>query len=176
MWSGWPVGKLAPTLRSVTTRAPSFSASATRARQLSVVRWPRPMRRTGAAAPDRSAAARATSSGAGRGGSGARNRDASGNGGRSAGLDSCSAASRFTYVGPHGAVIAICAALQRASYAAGTDPGWLSHFVYPRTSAPWSEAVWIQSIHGRRFAASHGPVAPRLSIATRSHHALTTAT
>src|SRR3989441_11790864 len=128
-YRGWRVGKLAPTLRSVTTRAPSFSASATRARQLSVVRFPRPTRITGAVAPDRSAAARATSSGAGRGGSGARNLDASGSGGRSPSFDSCSAASRFTYVGPHGAVVAICAALKRASYAAGTDPGWLSHFV-----------------------------------------------
>jgi hypothetical protein len=27
--------------------------------------------------------------------------------------------------------------------------------------APWSAAVWIQSIHGRRFIASTGPVAPR---------------
>jgi hypothetical protein len=32
--------------------------------------------------------------------------------------------------------------------------------------------VWIQSIHGRRFAASHGPVAPRISIGMRSHQAL----
>jgi hypothetical protein len=32
--------------------------------------------------------------------------------------------------------------------------------VYGRISAPWSPAVWIQSIHGRRLAASTGPVAP----------------
>jgi hypothetical protein len=41
-----------------------------------------------------------------------------------------------------------------------------------RTSAPWSWAVWIQSIHGRRFAASTGPVAPSTKTGTRSHHAL----
>ncbi len=39
-------------------------------------------------------------------------------------------------------------------------------------SAPWSEHVCIQSIHGRRFAASHGPVAPMISTGVRSHHAL----
>ena len=38
--------------------------------------------------------------------------------------------------------------------------------------APWSAAVWIQSIHGRRFIASTGPVAPRMRIGMRSHQAL----
>jgi hypothetical protein len=41
-----------------------------------------------------------------------------------------------------------------------------------RTSAPWSRVVWIQSIHGRRFSESSGPVAPSTIIGTRSHHAL----
>jgi len=94
--SGCRVGKFAPTLRSVTARAPSFSASATRARQLSIVRWLRPIMMTGDAAPDRSAAARAIASGAGCGASGARNRDGSGSGGRSPSFASCRAASRFT--------------------------------------------------------------------------------
>ncbi len=38
--------------------------------------------------------------------------------------------------------------------------------------APWSAAVWIQSIQGRRFMASTGPVAPRIRIGMRSHQAL----
>ena len=38
--------------------------------------------------------------------------------------------------------------------------------------APWSRAVWIQSIHGRRLAASTGPVAPITSTGMRSHQAL----
>src|SRR3979490_2338190 len=80
------------------------------------------------------------------------------------------------YVGPRGAVWAMCAARRIASYAAGTEAGWLSHLVKSRTSAAWSEAVWIQSIQGRRFAASQGPVAPRTSIGTRSHQALEIAT
>ena len=42
-------------------------------------------------------------------------------------------------------------------------------------SAPWSRAVWIQSIHGRRLAASTGPVAPSSSTGMRSHQALNTA-
>src|SRR5262249_5150214 len=66
----------------------------------------------------------------------------------------------------------IWAARSSASYAAGTEAGWLSHFVNERMSPPWSDIVWIQSIHGRRRAASHGPVAPRISMGTRSHHAL----
>ena len=85
---------------------------------------------------------------------------------------SCNAASRLTYVGPHGGVCAIWKARSSASQAAGMDAGWLSHLVKSRTSAPWSEAVWIQSIHGLRRAASIGPVAPSSSIGTRSHHAL----
>ena len=39
-------------------------------------------------------------------------------------------------------------------------------------SAPWSRAVWIQSIHGRRLAASTGPVAPSTITGMRSHQAL----
>src|SRR5215813_9130758 len=38
--------------------------------------------------------------------------------------------------------------------------------------APWSAAVWIQSIHGRRLWASTGPVAPRITTGMRSHQAL----
>ena len=38
--------------------------------------------------------------------------------------------------------------------------------------APWSRAVWIQSIQGRRFGASTGPVAPSISTGMRSHQAL----
>jgi hypothetical protein len=38
--------------------------------------------------------------------------------------------------------------------------------------APWSRAVWIQSIQGRRFVASTGPVAPITIIGIRSHQAL----
>jgi hypothetical protein len=44
--------------------------------------------------------------------------------------------------------------------------------MYGRISAPWSAEVWIQSIQGRRRAASTGPVAPMISIGTRSHQAL----
>jgi len=32
--------------------------------------------------------------------------------------------------------------------------------------------VWIQSIHGRRFSAATGPVAPSTNIGARSHQAL----
>ncbi len=32
--------------------------------------------------------------------------------------------------------------------------------------------VWIQSIHGRRFCASSGPFAPRISTGARSTHVL----
>src|SRR6516165_4524305 len=39
-------------------------------------------------------------------------------------------------------------------------------------SAPWSRAVWIQSIQGRRFIASTGPVAPSTTTGMRSHQAL----
>ena len=113
--NGCRVGKVAPVLRSVITLAPSFSARATRARQVSMVRLPRPTRMTGAAAPDRTDAARAISSGAGRGDSGAPKRVGSGSGGRPPSFDSWSAASRLTYVGPHGAVVAICAARRSAS-------------------------------------------------------------
>jgi len=56
--------------------------------------------------------------------------------------------------------------------AAGTDRGSSSHLVKLRTSAPWSFAVWIQSIHGRRLYASIGPVAPKMIIGVRSHQAL----
>jgi len=85
---------------------------------------------------------------------------------------SCMAASRFTYVGPQGCVVASRLARSRASTAAAGLAGWSSHFVKLRTSAPWSRAVWIQSIQGRRLAASTGPVAPITSIGTRSHQAL----
>ncbi len=64
------------------------------------------------------------------------------------------------------------AARNSDSRAASADAGWSSHLVKGRTRAPWSRAVWIQSIHGRRFAASTGPVAPSTMIGTRSHHAL----
>ncbi len=49
--------------------------------------------------------------------------------------------------------------------------GCASHFTKWRTSAPWSCTVCSQSIQGRRLAASTGPVAPRISIGTRSHQA-----
>ena len=58
------------------------------------------------------------------------------------------------------------------SSAASTEAGWSSHLTYGRISAPWSAEVWIQSIQGRRLAASTGPVAPMISIGTRSHQAL----
>ena len=58
------------------------------------------------------------------------------------------------------------------SAAAGKEAGWSSHLMKSRTSAPWSRDVWIQSIHGRRCAASTGPVAPITTMGTRSHHAL----
>src|SRR6516162_3859719 len=38
--------------------------------------------------------------------------------------------------------------------------------------APWSRAVWIQSIQGRRLTASTGPVAPSTTMGMRSHQAL----
>ena len=41
--------------------------------------------------------------------------------------------------------------------------------------APWSRAVWIQSIQGRRLCASTGPVAPTMTTGMRSHQALNTA-
>src|SRR5581483_9031450 len=56
------------------------------------------------------------------------------------------------------------------SAAAGTEAGWSSHLVKLRTRAPWSCAVWIQSIHGRRFAASTGAVAPRVENGHRRVH------
>ena len=59
-----------------------------------------------------------------------------------------------------------------ASRAAPGEAGWSSHLVYSRMSAPWSRAVWIQSIHGRRLAASTGPVAPSTMTGMRSHQAL----
>src|SRR4029077_16565719 len=50
-WSGWSVGKAAPTLRLVPTRAPTASASATRAFQASGLRDTRPARVSGFFAP-----------------------------------------------------------------------------------------------------------------------------
>ena len=58
--------------------------------------------------------------------------------------------------------------LGEASRRTSTDAGWSSHLEYARISAPWSVEVWIQSIQGRRWAASTGPVAPMMSIGTRS--------
>ena len=58
------------------------------------------------------------------------------------------------------------------SRAASTEAGWSSHLTYGLISAPWSAEVWIQSIQGRRRAASTGPVAPTISMGTRSHQAL----
>jgi hypothetical protein len=78
----------------------------------------------------------------------------------------------LTYTGPIGAVRESQAARNRASRAASGLAGCASHFTYGRTMAPWSCAVWIHSIHGRRFAASTGPVAPSTITGMRSHQAL----
>ena len=43
------------------------------------------------------------------------------------------------------------------SIAAGTELGWSSHLTKSRTALPWTSAVWIQSIHGRRFSVATGP-------------------
>ena len=75
-------------------------------------------------------------------------------------------------MGPAGAVSAICLARSSASYDAATEAGCASHLLKSRTSAPWSCAVCIQSIQGRRLAASTGPVAPRTITGTRSTQAL----
>ncbi len=64
------------------------------------------------------------------------------------------------------------AARSSDSRAASADAGWSSHLVKHRTNAPWSRAVWIQSIQGRRFGASTGPVAPSTITGMRSHQAL----
>ena len=58
------------------------------------------------------------------------------------------------------------------STSACAEVGWSSHLMKERISPPWSREVWIQSIHGRRFSASTGPVAPSTIIGTRSHQAL----
>ncbi len=75
-------------------------------------------------------------------------------------------------VGADGASRVIEYARASDSSAASTEAGWSSHLEKFLISAPWSVEVWIQSIHGRRLAASTGPVAPMISIGTRSQYAL----
>jgi hypothetical protein len=58
------------------------------------------------------------------------------------------------------------------STSASAERGSSSNLVKLRISAPWSFAVWIQSIHGRRLGASTGPVAPITTIGTRLHQEL----
>ena len=55
---------------------------------------------------------------------------------------------------------------------ASTLEGWSSHFTKLRTASPCTFAVCIQSIHGRRWLASSGPVAPSTSTPERPIHAL----
>ena len=43
---------------------------------------------------------------------------------------------------------------------ASAERGSSSHLTKFRSIMPWSLAVWIQSIQGRRRGASTGPVAP----------------
>ena len=84
---------------------------------------------------------------------------------------SWSPASRHTYTGPRGSRFASCHARRRAFGNAATLDGWCSHFTKSRTSSPCFSEVWIQSIHGRRAAASIGPVAPMTTTGIRSTHA-----
>lgn len=58
------------------------------------------------------------------------------------------------------------------STSASAERGSSSHLTKLRSIMPWSLAVWIQSIHGRRSGASTGPVAPMTSTGARSHQAL----
>src|SRR5690242_21650978 len=114
---------------SVSTRACSFSASAMRAFHAASLLELRPARITGFFALERSVAASSTVFGEGTVAGGDLNLDTSGTAGSGPTLDSWSAASRLTYVGPRGAVSAIWTARSNASYAAATEAGWLSHFV-----------------------------------------------
>ena len=79
--AGWSVGNTAPSLRSVTTQAPSRSASLTRCCQACASREPRPNRISGRCAPLSSAAAASTASRAGRDGAGGVKRVMSGHSG-----------------------------------------------------------------------------------------------
>jgi hypothetical protein len=68
--------------------------------------------------------------------------------------------------------LAIIQARRIDSCAEPIEAGWSSHFVKFRIKAPWSRAVWIHSIHGRRRVESIGPVAPSTRTGARSHQAL----
>ena len=48
----------------------------------------------------------------------------------------------------------------------------IAHGYAKVTGKAMAAAVWIQSIQGRRLAASTGPVAPRITTGVRSHQAL----
>ena len=48
----------------------------------------------------------------------------------------------------------------------------IAHGYAKVTGKAMAAAVWIQSIQGRRLAASTGPVAPRMMMGMRSHQAL----
>ena len=75
------------------------------------------------------ATASASCRGDGSAGSGNAKRDRSGSSTGASSGTSCVVASRHTKTGPFGSVIAIWCARTRASSAAGTEAGWLSHFV-----------------------------------------------
>jgi hypothetical protein len=120
------------TLRSVTTRAFSASASAMRSFQAPTSRVVRPVRITGFCAFLRIPRTRSTSAGAGIGTVGGAKRAFSGSGMGFGSSCSCSSTSRTMYVGPIGAVQASWVARMTESIAALTEPGVSSHFVYGR--------------------------------------------
>ncbi len=166
------VGKAAADLRSVATRAPTSSARRTRASQLACERDDLPAKMTGRFAPTSRSATCATIFADATAGAAGAKRSTFGSGTGAASGASCSPTSRHTYTGPRGASRIMASARSIVSTSASGERGSSSHLTLPRSSAPWSFVVWIQSIHGRRSLASTGPLAPITSIGARSHHAL----
>ena len=152
----------------------SFSASATRAFQPSSLREQRPASMTGFFAPreqprrgrdelgrraHRAAARRSARRPAARG--------------SAPSFSSCIATSRLTYTGPARRRLRdLRGAQQRLDRRADRSGLVVPLGEVADERRPGRTLVWIQSIHGRRFVASHGPVAPMMSIGARSHHAL----